>query len=189
MELYNSKTMDLSKNEKKRVIQEKIIRGENITPLEQVILGMRDHTVKTIGYYKCKPDHCYRAVDEKTLELYKKAGFIFDERKKEYIEGLNNQGIDWYLGGICPYNYGNIIIECPADKKYFVPAIDNGIGMSNDISIRHMKSSPTQNPIPISMISNIFDYNKIKENLQNELIQKQQELLNRAEDYQNNKSR
>lgn len=33
--------------------------------------------------------------------------------------------------------------------------------MADDIYVRHMKSSPQRNPIPISMITNIFDYRKI----------------------------
>lgn len=56
---------------------------------------------------------------------------------------------------------GFIIIECPADKKYFVHTKDSGYGMSNDIYVRHMKSSPQKNPILFSMITNVFDYRKI----------------------------
>ena len=57
--------------------------------------------------------------------------------------------------------YGFIIIECPAYKNYFIPASDGGYGMTDDIYVRHMKSSPQRNPIPISMITNIFDYRAI----------------------------
>lgn len=169
MDLYNAKDMPLSIDPEVRIIQEKQLRGDKLTlhdamKLEKKGMGPRDHTITKIGDYECKPDHCYRCISESTLEVYKKSGYIKDERRLDYIEGKNNQGIDWYLGGAMPgRHYGFIIIECPADKNYFQPAKDGGYGMSNDINVRHMKSSPQNNPIPISMITNIFDYKKIKE--------------------------
>ena len=64
--------------------------------------------------------------------------------------------------------YGFIIIECPANKKYFVTTSDKGYGITDDIFVRHMKSSPQKNPIPISMITNVFDYRMIlQEQLEN----------------------
>ena len=167
MELYNSHTMPLSKDPEVRALQEKQIRGEKLTFKEVMFLdkkgmGGRDHTITKIGDYECKPDHCYRCISENTLEIYKQNGFIIDDRRMDYVEGQNNQGIDWYLGGAMPGRYGNIIIECPADKNFFKPTRDGGYGMSNDIHVRHMKSSPQQNPVPLSMITNIFDYKKIK---------------------------
>lgn len=173
MELYNAYDMPLSNNPEVRAIQEKQICGEELTIQDKIFLakkdqGGRDHTIKILGDYECKPDCCYRCISERTLEYYLKYGYIKDERRKEYIEGENNQGIDWYLGGAMPGKYGDIIIECPADKRYFTPARDGGYGMSNDIFVRHMKSSPNNNPIPFSMITNIFDNRKIieEENLE-----------------------
>ena len=154
MELYNSNEMPLSNNPELRKIQEKQLRGEELTFQEMFKARGRDHTIKKIGSYDCKPDHCYRCVPEGVFEIYKQRGYIVDDRRTDYIPGENNQGIDWYLGGAMPSNkYGFIILECPADKNYFVPAINGGYGMSNDIKVRHMKSSPQINPIPLSMIT------------------------------------
>lgn len=162
MELYNVFNMPLSNDDERRKIQEKQLLGEELTLQEKLKAGVRDHVIKEIGNYQCKPDYCYRCVPENVLELYRQKGYIFDNRRTDYIEGQNNQGIDWYLGGAMPCNeYGFIIIECPAYKNYFIPARDGGYGMTDDIYVRHMKSSPQRNPIPISMITNIFDYRTI----------------------------
>ena len=164
MELYNSAAMSLSNDPVKREIQERVLRGEKVSPMEAVKIGLRDRVIKRIGDYECKPNCCYRAITEEALEIYKTQGYVIDERKEEYVEGINNQGVDWYLGGACPgKTYGCIIIECPADKNYFTPAKDNGLGMANDLSVRHMKSSPNNNPVPLNMITNVFDYRKILE--------------------------
>ena len=152
MELYNVFNMPLSTDNERRKIQEKQLLGEELTLQEKLKTGSRDHVIKEIGNYQCKPDHCYRCVPEN----------VFDDRRIDYIEGQNNQGIDWYLGGAMPCNkYGFIISECPAYKNYFIPASDGGYGMADDIYVRHMKSSPQRNPIPISMITNVFDYRAI----------------------------
>ena len=77
--------------------------------------------------------------------------------------------------------YGFIVIECPADKKYFKPTKDGGYGMSNDIYVRHMKSSPQNNPIPFSMITNVFDYKKIMQEQKEKFdLIRQQEMIKRA---------
>lgn len=161
MELYNSNEMPLSNNPELRNVQERFSRGEKFF----TTFGRDQHRIiKKIGNYECKPDHCYRAISLETLELYKQYGYVKDKRRTEFQAGINNQGIDWYLGGAAPGNlYGNIVIECPADKQYFQPANDNGCTMTLDSSVRHMKSSPQENPIPITMITNVFDYSKIKE--------------------------
>lgn len=187
MDLYNSQNMPLSLDNEIRTIQEKQLRGEKLNMSELLVLvrkdvGGRDHTIRKIGDYECKPNCCYRCVSEEVYQIYKQTGFILDQRRSDYIEGVNNQGIDWYLGGTMPSKkYGFIVIECPADKKYFKPTKDGGYGMSNDIYVRHMKSSPQNNPIPFSMITNVFDYKKIMQEQKEKFdLIRQQEMLKRA---------
>ena len=171
MELYDTKNMPLSSNPKLRMAQERYARGERFPTL----LGRDQSKIKKeLGKYKCKSNYCYRAISQETYELYKNSGFISDNRpnSKEYMESVdengkafnNNSGIDWFLGGAAPgAEYGMIVIECPADMNYFQPAFDYGCDLTIDPTVRHMKSSPKENPIPFSMITNVFDYNKIKE--------------------------
>lgn len=169
MELYNAQTMPLSKDSKLRTIQEKIIKGEPLTMLDKMIAG-RDHPVKELAGYQLKPDHAYRAISEELFDLYKKKGYVCganpDDEYQEYEENgktfNNNKGVDWYLGGVA-LKYGDIILECPADKEYFIPAYDNGSGMSFDPTVRFLKSSGAKKPIPITMLTNVFDVRKIKE--------------------------
>lgn len=169
MELYNAQTMPLSNDSRLRAVQEKIIKGESLTISEKMIAG-RDHPVKELAGYHLKPDHAYRAISEELYELYKKEGFIYgtnpNDEYQEYEENgkifNNNRGVDWYLGGVS-LKYGEIILECPADKEYFTPAYDNGSGMSFDPTVRFLKSSGAKKPIPITMLTNVFDARKIKE--------------------------
>lgn len=168
MELYNSETMPLSNNPKLKEIQEKILLGKDLTIADKLLAG-RDHPVKEIAGYKLKPDHCYRAINKELFEIYQNAGFIFSTKTDdEYAETIedgkvynNNKGIDWYLGGV-DLKYGDIILECPAYKKYFTPTYDNGCGMSIDPSIRFFKSSGAKNPIPFDLITNVFEIDKQK---------------------------
>ena len=156
-ELYNAYEMPLSSVPKRRMIQEKILKGENVTNFELVILGCRDHTIKSLSGYRFKPDHVYRAISEKTLHRYELDGYVFGNGDDdEFVEQNNNAGVDWYLGGVDP-KYGNIVIECPAYKKYFVPSNDNGCGMTMDPFVRHMKSSGSKNPVPFDLIVNVME--------------------------------
>ena len=171
MELYDAKNMPLSSDPKIREAQERYDKGEHFLTL----CGSDQRKIKKeLGGYKCKSNYCYRAISPETYELYRTSGFICDNRpnSNEYMEMVdedgkiytNNSGIDWYLGGAAPgKEYGMIVIECPADRNYFQPAIDNGTHMTIDPTVRHMKSSPKKNPIPFSMITNVFDYRIIKE--------------------------
>jgi len=163
MELYNAQNLPLSNDPVKRKIQEKMLRGEKLTVGETVKINLRDRVIRKIGDYECKPDHCYRAISEDDLKIYKEQGFVGDKNKGDYISGENNKGIDWYLGGACPSRYGDIIIECPAYKDYFQLAIDNGLNMANDINVRHIKSSSQSSPVTMEMITNVFDYKKISQ--------------------------
>lgn len=190
MELYDAKTMPPSREPNRRMAQERYARGERFPTL----LGRDQSKIKKeLGKYQCKSNYCYRAISQETYELYKKTGFISDNRSNtnEYMESVdekgevftNNAGINWYLGGAAPGGeYGMIIIECPADMNYFRPAIDNGTHMTIDPTVRHMKSSPKENPIPFSMITNVFDYNKIKEQAKAEFdAVRQQEMAKMAQ--------
>lgn len=169
MELYNSENMPLSNNPQLRAVQEKIINGEQLTISDKRIAG-RDHPIKEIYGYQLKPDHAYRAVSYELYEMYKANGMIIGlEENDEYQEyeenGIirnNNKGINWYLGGAA-LKYGDVVLECPANKEYFVPAYDNGCGMAFDPTIRFLKSSGSKNPIPINMITRVFDVKKLKE--------------------------
>ncbi len=169
MELYNSQNMPLSNDSRLKVIQEKIIRGEALTLSEKIMAG-RDHPVKEINGYQFKPDHAYRVVSERLFEIYKEKQLIVgtgpDDEYLEYEENgktfNNNKGVDWYLGG-AELKYGDIILECPADKEYFTPAFDNGNGMSMDPTIKFLKSSGAKKPIPTSMITRVINVKMIKE--------------------------
>lgn len=190
MELYDAKNMPFSSNPNLRIAQERYARGERFPTL----LGRDQGKIKKeLGKYQCKSNYCYRAISQETYELYRNSGFISDNRPntKEYMESVdangkafnNNSGIDWFLGGAAPGGeYGMIVIECPADMNYFQPAFDNGCDLTIDPTVRHMKSSPKENPIPFSMITNVFDYNKIKEQAKAEFdVIRQQEMAKMTE--------
>lgn len=180
MNLYNSHTMPLSNDERLKIVQEKIIRGDNLTLTDKMIAG-RDHPVKVINGYELKSDHAYRAVSEKMFEIYREKGMIIgtgtDDEYLEYEQDgkiyNNNKGVDWYLGG-AELKYGDIVLECPAAKEYFTPAFDNGCGMSFDPTVRFLKSSGSENPIPIDMITRVFDVKNLKENNFQEYIKAKQ---------------
>ena len=164
---FDVKDMPLSNEPELRIAQEKLLKGENLSLSETIKLG-RDHPLKTIGEYECKSNCCYRAIYKDCLDAYLKQGYIggkgreyeefIDENGKIYT---NNSGVDWYLGGYSK-KYGNIVIECLADKNYFITAYDGGNQMSRDPNVKHMKSSPKNNPIPVSKITNIFDLKTMK---------------------------
>ena len=190
MELYDAKNMPFSSNPNLRIAQERYARGERFPTL----LGRDQGKIKKeLGKYQCKSNYCYRAISQETYELYRNVGFISDNRPntKEYMESVdengkafnNNSGIDWFLGGAAPGGeYGMIVIECPADMNYFQPALDNGCDLTIDPTVRHMKSSPKENPIPFSMITNVFDYNNIKEQAKAEFdVIRQQEMAKMTE--------
>ena len=182
IELYDATKMPLSNNPERRIAQEKMLKGEELTMREKLLFaGGHDKPLKKLGDYECKPDHCYRAISRETFEIYKQQGFItgFNEYLGEVKDAdgnirIDNGGVDWYLGG-AGQRYGDIIIECPADKRYFQPNHDNGFGLSGDINVRHMKSSGKQNPVPFSMITNVFDLRQIKAKEQGERQNQEQE--------------
>lgn len=162
MELYNANEMPLASDESMKQAQLKALNNQKLTVSEGIILG-KDHPIKEYAGYKLKPNHVYRAISEELFNIYIKTGKIFGTSEDdEYIEweenGVkynNNRGVDWYLGGAC-LKYGNVIIECPADKNYFQPAFDNGNRLSADPTVKFMKSSGFKNPVPTSMITKAF---------------------------------
>lgn len=151
---FNINDMPLSSSEDLRKIQEKVLRGEPLKVFEMIKVG-RDPTIKEIDGYECLPDHAYRAISAKDYLEYMHQGFVGNPNKvdfEEYPDGTsNNGGVDWYLGGAST-RYGNVIIEAPADKKYFVTSRDGGNGMSSDPTIKHIKSSNGENAVPFSAI-------------------------------------
>ena len=157
-ENYDSSVMPLSNEPEWRLVQEKILNNIPLSLKEKILLG-RDHPVKNIDGYELKSNCVYRAISEELYNRYLELGFIYGTSEAdEYVEYTekvkdfnNNRGVDWYLGGVS-LRYGNVIIECPASKEYFVPARDNGCHLSADPSVRHMKSSGYKNPVPMNMV-------------------------------------
>ena len=157
-EHYDANEMPLSSNEELKIAQEKILNNIPLTTREKFISGA-DHPVTNIDGYELKSNCVYRVINEELYSIYCETGFVYgvgiDDEYEEYIKnGIlmnNNRGVDWYLGGAC-LKYGNVIIECPASKEYFVPTKDNGCGRSYDPKVRQMKSSGYKNPVPMHMV-------------------------------------
>lgn len=157
-DLYDSLTMPLSNDQELRIALEKVLYNIPLTPRDKILLG-RDHPIKEIDGYVLKTNCVYRAVSVNTYNRYLETGYIYgvnedDEYEEILIDGKlfnNNKGVDWFLGGVC-LKYGEVIIECPALKEYFVPAYDNGTHLSFDPLVRHMKSSGYKNAVPMSLV-------------------------------------
>lgn len=186
LKLWNGKEMPLSMDNKKRKAQEKMMAGEKLSIEDKIALGGRDnkYLIKEFNGYIFKPDCAYRVVERNVFNFYISCGYIV-RNIEEYIPFQNNGGVDWYLGGAC-LRYGGsdkIIIECPADKSFFVPTIDNGLGEISDPTIRHLKSSSKNNPIPIEMITTIFD---LKNNLINFKQKENSQSMTSYYDYSKN---
>lgn len=159
IELFDSKTLPLSSDPKKRLAQEKFLRNEPLSILEKAYDRDGASIITEIENYKLKSDHAYRVVSEDLYQKYIQDGFITRDIE-EYIAGQNNGGVDWFLGGAAK-KYGDkknriVIIECPADKNYFSLTVDNGNNLTINPNIRHIKSSSRTNPIPIEKITNVF---------------------------------
>jgi hypothetical protein len=150
--LYHADLMPPAENETLRAVREKQLAGVALNMTELMRAG-RDTTVDAIGEYELKPDHVYRAVGRDALEAYQLHGMVVatGEEDDEFIEGLNNAGVDWFLGGAAP-KYGSVVLETPADPDYFVPAHDNGHALAKDPKVRHMKSSGRLNPVPMDKV-------------------------------------
>ena len=157
-DVYNVRKIPLSNNKERKISQLKYILGMELSLKEKILLG-RDTTIKEINGYILKDYCCYRAVNTETYKKYLEMGYISSgiidyEYEEYYLDNTlynNNKGIDWYLGGVC-LKYGEVILECPAYKKYFQVAFDNGNGMSKDPTVKFMKSSGYKNCIPIELV-------------------------------------
>ena len=187
-DLFDTKELPLSNRQKIKRIQEKILQGEEISIFEKVVLG-RDNPDIYLGDYQCKSNFAYRAISEKMFDRYIEVGFIIgNDENDDYMEFEqngevynNNKGVDWYLGGY-EKKYGNIIIECPARKDFFVLAYDNGNGMASNPYIRFIKSSGYKNPVPINMISNVFDVRLLSETAKEDLGEEKYNKLVRKQE-------
>ncbi len=148
--LYHTEYMPPAEDPQLRAVREKQLVGEPLNMSEAIRSG-RDSTVGEVGEYRLKPDHVYRAIGKDALEAYMSTGNVIGiGEADEYAPG-NNQGVDWYLGGVAP-RYGEVIIEAPATPDYFEPADNNGHGLAKDPMVRHMKSSGHANPVPMDMV-------------------------------------
>ena len=187
-ELYDANDLPLSCDIRIRKIQEKVLNNESLTMIDKVIIG-RDNPSKNLGKYKCKTDRAYRAISEKTFERYLEAGLVYgSDKEDEYYEYEengktynNNKGVNWYLGGF-DKKYGDIIIECPAYTEYFILPYDNGAKMSSDPKIRFIKSSGHNNPIPLELITNVFDTRLLQEDAKSSLGKELYEELTRKQE-------
>ena len=156
--LFHVDYMPMTDDPGLRVVREKQMSGVPLSVSETINAG-RDATERAIDEpvgnkvetYHTKPDHVYRAVGYDTLKLYEQAGSIigFGEGD-EYAEG-NNAGVDWFLGAAAA-KYGDVILEAPADPRYFELAAKQGHALAKDPKVRHMKSSGHANPVPYDMV-------------------------------------
>ena len=151
--LYHMDEMPPAEDERLKAIRDKQLRGEPLTIGESLRAG-RDSTVGRLGDYELRADHVYRAVGKDALDAYVLAGMVVGagglEVEDEYEDG-NNKGVDWYLGGVA-LRYGMIVLEAPADPNYFQPASQNGHALAVDPRVRHMKSSGSRNPVPMTNV-------------------------------------
>ncbi|MDB5176913.1 MAG: hypothetical protein JWN75_581 [Candidatus Saccharibacteria bacterium] len=158
---YHIDYMPQAPDEGLRATREKQLRGEPLSIQESMRAG-RDTTVNRIGDYELKSDHAYRAVGREGLDAYMASGYVYGaggpEVEDEFEEGVNNNGVDWYLGAVA-LRYGSIILETPADPLHFEPAAQNGRALAKDPTVLHMKSSGSWRPIPMSKVR-VLETNK-----------------------------
>jgi len=140
---YND-PIKLPNDPQKRSAVEHYLSGAELSLRDKLILGDRTTSTEYNGY-KCKPDCAYRCVDKKAYDAYIREGCVFDNGPD--FEPGSNTGIDWFLGaiGVRYANQGGYVIECPADKDYFV---DSGYLTSKDPRARHLKSG-NKNPVKL----------------------------------------
>lgn len=152
IELFDAKNLPLSDRPEIRAAQEKMLRGEKLGVMESVRTGARDNAVTKLGDYELRSDYAYRAVHQDGLDDYLKTGLIkYPDDKIAY-----GGAIHWYLGGAAPAkSYGNIVLETPANIKYFQLADDYGGFMSGHPSVRHMYSFH-DNPISMDDVTRVF---------------------------------
>jgi hypothetical protein len=150
--LYHTDHMPQPEDPSLRAVREKQLAGESLSIAESMQAG-RDTTYSQFGEHPVKPDHVYRTIDQAGLQAYTEAGAVRGQGEMdEFKEGENNHGVDWYLGGVAT-RYGDIVLEMPATPDYFEPAHDHGAALAKDPKVRHMKSSGTNNPVPLEHVT------------------------------------
>lgn len=141
------KLLPLSNDEFDRNIQDKIIKGEDLTFKEK--LRLRDRAVTNLEEFQLLSDHIYRATDYKCLEDYVEKGYINDDKNKGRSELIH-----WYLGGTS-IRYGKVIIEANALPDKITLTKNYGGLMSGNPYVRHVTSNQ-DDPIDLSDITRIF---------------------------------
>lgn len=150
--LYHIDHMPLPEDPGLRAAREKQLAGEPLT-IGEALRIRGDTTFTHLDGIETKPDHMYRTVDQNGLDAYQEAGAVVGQGEyDEFKEGENNNGVDWYLGGVAT-KYGDIILEMPAYPDYAEPALHLGASMAKDPMVRHMKTSGTLNPVPMEHIT------------------------------------
>lgn len=147
---YHAELMPPPQDEALAEIYSLQMAGEPLTIGQQMRAG-RDETQQQYAGHDVLPDHVYRAVGEDGLDAYMESGAVTGRGENDEYEPGNNKGVDWYLGGVAA-KYGEVVLMAPANADYFTPANDAGFGMAKDPNVRHMKSSGSANPVPMSTV-------------------------------------
>ena len=148
--LLDVSLLPLSSNEAERIVQEKIINGEELSILERIRL--RDGAVTNLNEYNLKSDHIYRATSYNALVDYINKDYINDDN------GLGtNENVHWYLGGTSK-RYGKVIIEAEAIPSKVSLMPNYGGLMSGNPYVRHIITNQ-ENPINMDEVSRIFFLN------------------------------
>ena len=158
---FDSTLLPRSEDEGLNAIHDKYHEGESLSVGEKMRAG-RDTIVTSLGEIQMHTDAAYRSTGLDEILHHISTGRIEGVRGEgdEYHENddgtSNNNGVDWYLGGVAP-RYGEFVIEVPARPDYFQLAFDNGTRLAQGGAARHVKSSGYRHPVPITMANVIFE--------------------------------
>ena len=147
--LLDVKKLPLSSDEGERIVQQKLLNGEELSLNDR--LKLRDRAVTKIDNIDLRSDCVYRATDSKALNDYIKRGTIndiYDNAKRE------SESVHWYLGGTST-RYGKVIIEAPANPSKLSLTKNYGGLMSGNPNIRHAITSQ-DNAISLDEVSRIL---------------------------------
>lgn len=145
MSKYDAKELPLSTNKNIKEVQLKQINNENLTIQDYLSLGYQEVQIK-LGGIELKSDCVYVSATKEDIIKYEIDGFI-------------NKNSNCYLGGANIKN-SEYILEFPAYKEYFKIADDFGCGITLNYLVRAINII---NPIPLNMMTNVFDLKKITE--------------------------
>lgn len=154
---FDAELMPRSQDDERNRIHDRFRQGEQLSVGEAIQNG-RDRIVTALGEIDLRSDAVYRGISIDDLRRYAESGLVEgasdEDEYKESDDGSlnNNAGVDWYLGGTAP-RYGTIVLEVPARPDYFQPAVDNGTRLAAGGFARHFKSSGSQKPVPLAMVS------------------------------------